>query len=511
MARGRASYCVPMFRPLRRAGAGLLCLQLIALLVFSTIQYRRFALTTDFAFYNQALWKISHGQLYPFSTVSGISAWRDNAECILWPLGLLYRISPHPIELLWLQDACLVLTEWFTFQWVLEVLVSRDQGLSYRARTYFAGLALAALVFDPWAYETIAFDFHSHVIVALFVVLAGRNLWCDRLKMFSFWSVLAILASAEGALYVIGLGIFGLARSRRGRVLSGGVAIVAACWFLLVSVIGADGGAGHGLSTGYGYLAGGHHGSDLVAISIGAIRHPDLLLHMLYSRVGLVALLLLGAGLVGVASRLAAGMCLVVFLPAALNADAAYLRIEQSFQVWVALPFVLVGSVRLITRYWEGTQITRRVGVSVSCATMTAMAVLAYGAIPLVPRYWIAVDARAASVLDQVHRWVPSGAEVVASNGLVGRFAARDYVYVLGYDPHKHALEESFSEVPATTHTVVFIISSRQGVGESEALNVRLIAALRDSPQASILKRAAGIIVVEWRPPLDHATRELHW
>ena len=38
---------------------------------------------------------------------------------------------------------------------------------------------LVILLANPWTYETIAFDFHFEPLAALFVVLAGRDLWPD--------------------------------------------------------------------------------------------------------------------------------------------------------------------------------------------------------------------------------------------------------------------------------------------------------------------------------------------
>jgi len=92
------------------------------MLVLSTVEYDRGALTQDFGAYSQAWWEIAHGNLDPWSSVLGIPFWSNNAEFAMWPLSVLYYIDPHPIVLLWLQDVVVVATELAVFGWILEVI-----------------------------------------------------------------------------------------------------------------------------------------------------------------------------------------------------------------------------------------------------------------------------------------------------------------------------------------------------------------------------------------------------
>ena len=53
-------------------GYGVLALQLTGFLVWSAILYHRYAVTVDFAQYEQAVYLIAHGTLDPYSTILGV-------------------------------------------------------------------------------------------------------------------------------------------------------------------------------------------------------------------------------------------------------------------------------------------------------------------------------------------------------------------------------------------------------------------------------------------------------
>ncbi len=115
--------------PLRlvwRASLCLLGLQLIGMLVLSTVQFERFNLTNDFAGYAQAWTAIAHGHLSPFSSVFGVPFWQDDFELLMWPLAAFYWIYPHAVALLWLQDLAVVAGEVVVLVWAREVI--RDRG-----------------------------------------------------------------------------------------------------------------------------------------------------------------------------------------------------------------------------------------------------------------------------------------------------------------------------------------------------------------------------------------------
>ena len=104
-------------RRVRRIGCAVLGLQLAGFLAWSAIQYSRFALTSDFATYNQAWFLIAHGHLVPYDTVQRFQFWRNHGELLCYPLALLYWVWPHGLTLLWLQDLCVTGAEVVAFTW----------------------------------------------------------------------------------------------------------------------------------------------------------------------------------------------------------------------------------------------------------------------------------------------------------------------------------------------------------------------------------------------------------
>lgn len=469
-------------------------LQLVGLIVFSAIQYQRFSLTKDFAAYSQALWLIAHGHLDPYSTLIRAQFWRSDAEFIIWPLSLIYRIIPTPFILLLVQDVAVVLTELMTFLWVADLLQMNHQ-LSRRAAKALAMGSFAVLLLNPWAYNTIAFDFHTHVLAALVIVIAGRDLWAGRVRRMWVWVALALLCNALGALYIVGLGLIGLLAGRRTRMAGLGLVVFGAIYFLVITTVGGDGAGGNGISAWYGYLVGPHHGKiSIFDVVVGAIRHPNLIDHMFATRWSVILEFLLPCGLIGVFSPWAFGMALVVFVPSTLAVSTNFLRLDQSFQSWPALPFVLLGTISILVTLLGRREALLRLGAYTSAAWAACVVVLAIVVIPAIPKYWISVGPRAAAVLSDARAQLPSGAEVVASTGIVGRFAERQHVYVLGLAPSGTSGFDV--PVPTNAHNVVFILAPSQGV-EGWLHNVydRAVPVLRFRLHAKQLAAGDGIYV----------------
>ena len=482
---------------IKRVAWVVLGLQLVGLIVFSAIQYERFSLTKDFAVYAQALWLIAHGHLDPYSTLVGAPFWRSDAEFILWPLSLMYKVIPTPFILLPVQDIAVVLTELVTFLWIADLLETKRHSLSRRTSQMIAVGSLLVLVLNPWVYNTAAFDFHTHVLAALFIVIAGRDLWSGRLRRMWIWVALAVLCNALGALYVAGLGLTGLLASRRTRLAGLGLLVVGAAYFLVITTLGGDGAGGNGVATWFGYLVGPHHGKiSIFDVIVGAIRHPGLVGHMFARRWSVIFDFLLPFGLIGAFSPWALGMALVVFVPNTLTASTNFLRFDVSFQSWAALPFVLFGSISILVSLLGREGAFRRLGAYTSAAWAVCVFVLAFLVMPAIPRYWISVGPRASAVLSDVEAQLPAHTEVVASSGVVGRFGERQYVYVLGLSPSGRV---GFNTpVPIHRHAIVFIVAPNQGV-EGWLHNVydRAVPVLRYRLHARTVAAGDGIYVFE--------------
>jgi hypothetical protein len=99
---------VVSLRTVRRIGYLVLAVKFLGFCVWSMVLYQHFALTPDFAQYQQAWYLIAHGHLNPYDTVGNFAFWQNHGEFIMWPLALLYWVSPGGVGLLWLQDAGVV-------------------------------------------------------------------------------------------------------------------------------------------------------------------------------------------------------------------------------------------------------------------------------------------------------------------------------------------------------------------------------------------------------------------
>ena len=118
-----------------RVSLCLLGVQLVGMLVFTTIQYQRFNLTNDFAGYAQAWTAIAHGHMSPFSSVLTVPFWRNDFELLMWPLALFYWVYPHAVTLLWLQVFAVVGGELVALAWARDAVKRRpqDKALAPRA------------------------------------------------------------------------------------------------------------------------------------------------------------------------------------------------------------------------------------------------------------------------------------------------------------------------------------------------------------------------------------------
>ena len=157
------------------------------------------------------------------------------------------------------------------YLWILDYLEQRR--VPFRQAAITATAVLVVLVVNPGSYQTLLADFHLETTVALFALLAGRNLWLGRYRRAWIWIVLTLLCGSFVALTVVGLGVSavlaGRATWRHGVLLvfAGGT------WLAVISALGAN--AGPGLNS-YAYLAGRTTlpATAGLAILSGAVTHP---------------------------------------------------------------------------------------------------------------------------------------------------------------------------------------------------------------------------------------------
>jgi hypothetical protein len=104
------------------------------------------------------------------------------------------------------------------------------------------------------------------------------------------------------------------------------------------------------------------------------------------------------------------------------------------------------------------------------------------------------VNPPAAATLRAALPLVPGDAQVIASQGVIGRFAGREFVYPLLTAP------QAFPIAPG--HPVVFVIVPKTGLETMPASSAQSdIGSVMGLRGIRVLRRGPGVVVVEWHPP----------
>lgn len=537
----------PRLRKLWWLGVVGFTLQLAVLVVYSSLLYTRYDLTRDFAVFHQAWFLIAHGTFNPFNTVDGFPFWRNHLEVVMWPLALLYWVSPHPFDLLVLQDLALAGAGLAAYCLGLEVLDRRAKsasaaggGGSAPPDARGAGLPpvrrrvgsprdargsglppvpvaiglLLVLSLNPWLYQAASFDFHFEALAALFTVLAARDLYNGRPVRALVFAVLTLLNGDVAGTYVIGLGLTALAAARATRRAGAAMLALGVGWVALISALGAN--LGSSFASGYAYLVDPGQRVTLSTIVEGVVRHPSRALQVLDARWRTIVKNLLPVGLVGVLSPYALGVSLVVLVTGVLQASPGY--IAPGYQNLVVFFLVAAGTVMVLdwlaardgslrgtsrvepdeplaaTRETPGSG-SRRSSVLAGALGAVLLAVsLGYGASELldVPGAWLLTSPSAVAALDRAAPQVPAGAQVIASQGVMGRFAGRRYVYQVVRD---------VAAYPVRARQVVFVLAAGEGIEQVAPPAVRADVTAVRRLGASLVARGGGVTVLSWRAP----------
>lgn len=380
-------------------------LQLLVLLVWSGVEGARHAQTGDFSGFYQWWYLVAHGVLNP----PGL--FRAQAILIEWPLAALGLIWPHPVTLLFVQDFAIVGAEFVAFMWICDLVAERPEVPSTR----FCLTGVALLVLDPWIYWSASWDYHSEPLGTLFAVLAARDLFRGR-RVAVLWCLLTLASGLVTAPYLVGIGISLLAvRHRRAW---GAAAIAAgAAWFELMLKLG--------VGTGIAGAAGvGHHAAGLlssrVPAALSALQH-----YWLDALANLAP-----AGLIGVFTAPALGISTVVMGENFSQGIVGYVR--PSFQGLPLYIFVPIGTV--VALMWL-RQRARRLSHTLLVLCVVNVAGWAVFWIPPVVPTWLRVSPAQSEALTHIERIIPARDGVVASQGIAGDFAGRQYENLFAYTP----------------------------------------------------------------------------
>ena len=487
-----------------RVGLVAVALQLVGLLAFSVHLWQRFDLGPDFATFAQAFSRIGQGHLDPYlSTFAydypsyGYPFWRSHLELAMWPLALLWAVTRTSLTLLVVQDVALAAAGVVALRWCLELLDARwPAGRGQRAA---GAVTLVVLLADPWTYWTAGYDFHFEALAAFFAVAAGRDLWQGRRRAL-VWVALLLTCGDVAATYAIALGIGGLAAGRRARPLAGAAIGAGVAFIVLVAAIGS--GRGSTLAQSYGYLAGHPVGtgvSGAASIAVGGLGHPHRAWAVLRPRLGQVAKFPAAAGWVGLLSAVGLPVALVVLGANALNVSPAFVAANAAFQDLVAVLALVVGAAAtlawLAARGRAGRVVAALAGLAVLASSLDTTA----RHLPDLRRQVLVVGAPTAAALAAVERATPAGDEVVASEGVVGRFGARQWVVPLFY------VFGDGQTVPVRTREVVVVLTTA-GMSSPNAAQIAAATTYMRGLGATQLVSTAGVTAWRWQAPAGAAT-----
>lgn len=451
----------PALRRARVIGLALIGVGFLGFCAWSLIQVKRFALTADFSWYQQAAYLFGHGHLSPQVTAGGIAIhgygvaqghpvpfWVNAGEFFVVPLGLIYRLFPHPETLKWMQDLALCGTQVIAFMWICDLVAARKREGSPRTGVWLIVLGFVLLVANPWFIWSASFDIHSETFATLFVVGAARDLHRGRRTAWA-WGIGAILCSAVGATYLIAVSVGAVITRRRSLRLGLGLALLGIIWLGILGLLGLlsvvqtylyqsviTGGAA--ATTGQHYVRGvwygiARPGSESVtypALVKAAVERPWAVLSALWAN---------HANLWGSVS--AAGLLGLVWIPVLI--PSLIVLVQGGFYQGASLPgfqnilvggLMAVGTVALCamlaSRLGEGRRWLLRIVL-----VLLALNTIVWGAIwfPKLGDQWLNVSPQAAAALRTVQAKIGPNDEVVASQGVSGAFAARQWAYSIVY------------------------------------------------------------------------------
>jgi Predicted membrane protein (DUF2079) len=486
----------PLLRKASRACFGVLGAQLVLVLVVSTIQFSRFGLGLDFSTSNQAAYLMVHGQLLPFSTVAGHGYLDDHFGLLLYPIALLYLAYPHGVLLLWLQDIAGVAGEAAVFVWVHRILAARlGQGDSRVRATAAAVLCVVTLLMllNPWFYVACLFDFHLLAFAALFLVCMLSNVWRAKFGWAAFWAGALLLTGDTGGLYLVGAGIsIAIASPSFKRRLAGvGALCIGLIW---VVSVGAAVKANIVLEN-YSWLISGERGvPGRITISLllkALVQHPHRQIQMVWGKRTYLYKDLIPTGIIGLISPWSWGTDVMTFYAMAIAISLTFL--VNGFDLLAGFLVGLVSTAMVLSYLMSKRRRWLSVAVPALLAVMVAQSLaLAVSEMPGIPSYWFRVSSTQAAVLGKVLDETPENAEVIASDGVMGRFSGRHVIY---------GLDDGQSTFSLSEPTVIFVFSPNAGIeGWKPTRTDSAIRFVRSTLHAKPLVGREGIYAFLWHP-----------
>ena len=459
----------------------------LVLMHLSWTQYTHYALTRDFALYHQAWFEIAHGHWNPTMFMQSGPFYKNHLEVLLWVLSGLYWIWPHSFWLLALQDSAIAASAYVAWAWIEDLL--RTTPVSQQIAWVLRVVAILLLTFNPWVIRAVTFDFHFQDLAGFFVIAAAWQFYRDHNRWGFFWVALAASTGNVSMTYLVGVGVSVIMVDRGRRMRGWGTLAVGFGGFLLSEHLGVHLGAVvtsvHSASAG--------QGSQSTSLLLGLISHPGHLAGDLWNWRRDVYANVAPEGFLGLLSIWAWPTTLLILVE---NSLGGALFVVPGFQSDPMYALLTVGTVGVLVRV-----ASRRPRVAAVAALLATLNLIgwAWAWVPaIVPNLFTdGIGIQSAVALRRIEGRVPADAEVVASQGILGRFAGRQNASPF----------PTSGPIPIRSTKVVFIIAPYAGINESSTeVELRRIAYLTNLPRAHLLAHRAGVWAFEWDPPSSTRT-----
>jgi hypothetical protein len=507
-------------------GFGLMVLEFIGFCIWNQVQVNRFGLTSDFGNYIQAVHQLAHGVLNPQDTIQPndftahpLPFWKNAVELFIVPLAVAYRIWPHIVVIKWMQNLALVATQALALFWMCELAAKRwrDGDAGRRWAVPVVALGVVVLIANPWYIWASSVDVHGEPFCALLVLAAARDLYSGRRRAW-IWIVLALLSTGIASTYVAAIGIAAVASGRVRLVRGAAITVLSVAYlaFLTRAHLLIVGGAADTFSpivTGgtvpekvaviraaFAHATGarGLRGGAFVVAQVTygeliktVIEHPGNVIRAIWVNHNNLWAVISGSGLVG-----------LLWLPALIPTAIVLLQggfvpgfSLPGFQNIFAIELMAVGTVAVCLKYAPAVRSRYRWWFAGLLALLAINSVI-WSAVWLarLTRQELDVTPAAAKVLSNLRSKIGPNDEVVSSQGFVGGFADRKWVYRFFDDPTTFDVQHG--------RKVWIILAPSQGIETADASStIATIAELAHNPEMHLVVQKAGITAFEWMPP----------
>lgn len=392
--------------------------------------FNHFAEPFDFGVFYQAATLLARGHWDPYISIWGITYYpnwglpfaANHMELLMWPVALVIRAFPSGFALLVTEALFLASTQFLISHWTTKLLWPSLR-TNFR-RAVFIGSIILFIYANAWWLAATSFSFHFQPIAVFLLVLTAYLYYYNKRRLSFLVALFICLSGVTQALYLIGLGL-GLWLQNRRRNRS---ALIFAAFGLVTYAIAAIMNLNQGTPFAelYGYLG----GSTPIQALRAVVRNPLPLIHQIRSNFPQGLALLFPAGTLGILDWLAGPVVLLALLPEWLAGTNQFLTELAAFQTIAVQAFLPIGMAFLFLRILASKKAPLVYGwlFAFSMAVLVAVHMLpqdfrgAYAIDNYVPQ-------QAAVQLSKVLARITPNSEVIAPDGIIGRFSGRRYVY----------------------------------------------------------------------------------